>query len=56
MGTGGVGLASKNCGRRFIGFETNKDKLLLAMKRIDQEKIMKISKHKIRDVPINEIR
>ena len=38
MGTGGVGLASKNCGRRFIGFETNKDKLLLAMKRIDQEK------------------
>ena len=27
----------KKCGRRFIGFETNKDNLLLAMKRIDQK-------------------
>lgn len=38
MRIGSVGLASKKYGRRFIGFETNKDKLLLAMKRIDQEK------------------
>ena len=37
LGTGDVGLASKQCGRRFIGFETNKDSLLLAMKRIDQQ-------------------
>jgi site-specific DNA-methyltransferase (adenine-specific) len=35
MKTGDVGLASKLGGRRFIGFETNKDHLLLAMKRID---------------------
>lgn len=36
MRTGDVGLASKLSGRRFIGFETNKDQLLLAMKRIDR--------------------
>ncbi len=36
MGTGDVGLAAKMSGRRFIGFETNKDHLLLAMKRIDE--------------------
>lgn len=36
MGTGDVGVASKQSGRRFIGFETNKDHLLLAMKRIDR--------------------
>lgn len=35
MGLGDVGVACKNNGRRFIGFETNKDYLLLAMKRID---------------------
>ena len=32
MGFGDVGVACKNNGRRFIGFETNKDYLLLAMK------------------------
>ena len=37
MGTGDVGLASKKRGRRFIGFETNKDYLLLAMKRINED-------------------
>ena len=37
MGTGDVGLASKKSGRRFIGFETNKDYLLLAMKRINED-------------------
>jgi len=36
MRSGDVGLASKLSGRRFIGFETNKDQLLLAMKRIDR--------------------
>jgi len=36
MGTGDVGVAAKMSGRRFIGFETNKDHLLLAMKRIDE--------------------
>ena len=35
MGFGDVGIVCKNNGRRFIGFETNKDYLLLAMKRID---------------------
>ena len=35
--TGGVGIAAKKMGRRFIGFEINKDKLILAMKRIDSE-------------------
>ena len=34
MGFGDVGVACKNNGRRFIGFETNKDYLLLAMKRM----------------------
>ena len=37
MSDGSVGLISKKSGRRFIGFETNKDNLLLAMKRIDQK-------------------
>ncbi len=37
MRNGDAGVASKRCGRRFIGFETNKDLLLLSMKRIDQE-------------------
>ena len=36
MRTGDVGVASKSVGRRFIGFEANKDKLLMSMKRIDQ--------------------
>ncbi len=35
MRCGSVGIAVKNLGRRFIGFETDKDSLLLAMKRID---------------------
>ena len=33
-----VGLVSKKSGRRFIGFESNQDKLLLAMKRINEGK------------------
>ena len=36
MRNGDVGVNSKKIGRRFIGFETNKDLLLLSMKRIDQ--------------------
>ena len=35
MGLGDVGMACKNKGRRFIGFETNKDNLLLSMKRVE---------------------
>ena len=35
--TGGTGIVAKKMGRRFIGFEVNKDKLILAMKRIDSE-------------------
>ncbi|MFL2983323.1 MAG: DNA-methyltransferase [Candidatus Neomarinimicrobiota bacterium] len=35
MRFGDVGVACKSNGRRFIGLETNKDYLLLAMKRID---------------------
>ena len=35
--TGGIGIAAKKMGRRFIGFEVNKDKLIVAMKRIDSE-------------------
>ena len=35
--TGSIGIAAKKMGRRFIGFEMNKDKLILAMKRIDSE-------------------
>ena len=42
MGTGDVGLASKQSGRRFIGFETNKDHLLLAMKRIDKDQSLSL--------------
>ncbi len=33
---GAVGVAAKKMGRRFIGFETNRDQVLMAMKRIDQ--------------------
>jgi site-specific DNA-methyltransferase (adenine-specific) len=29
-------LVSKKSGRRFIGFESNQDKLLLSMKRINE--------------------
>ena len=36
MSIGDVGVASKMSGRRFIGFEKDKDSLLLAMKRIDK--------------------
>ena len=36
MRKGSIGSASKKLGRRFIGFETNQDSLLIAMKRIDQ--------------------
>ena len=35
--SGGIGLITKNMGRRFIGFESEQDKLLMAMKRIDSE-------------------
>ena len=34
---GGIGLIAKNMGRRFIGFESEQDSLLMAMKRIDSE-------------------
>ena len=34
--TGGVGIISKKMGRRFIGFESDQDRLLMAMKRIDK--------------------
>ena len=36
MRRGSVGVAAKSMGRRFIGFETDQDSLLMAMKRIDQ--------------------
>ena len=36
MRGGDVGVSSKKTGRRFIGFEANKDLLLMSMKRIDQ--------------------
>lgn len=36
MRRGSVGVAAKSMGRRFIGFETGQDSLLMAMKRIDQ--------------------
>ena len=36
MGFGDVGVACKKNGRRFIWFETDKDQLLLSMKRIDK--------------------
>ena len=35
MGIGDVGWSCKKTGRRFIGFETEKDQMLLAMKRVD---------------------
>ena len=39
MATGDIGVASKLSGRRYIGFESDKDRLLLAMKRIDRQNI-----------------
>ena len=36
MSFGDVGVASKRLGRRFIGFEKDKDSLIIAMKRIDE--------------------
>ena len=36
--SGGIGVISKRMGRRFIGFESDKDQLLMALKRIDKEK------------------
>ena len=36
MGFGDVGVASKSLGRRFIGFEKDRDSLIIAMKRIDE--------------------
>ena len=36
--SGGIGVVTKKMGRRFIGFESNKDQLLMALKRIDIEK------------------
>ena len=35
--TGGIGVITKKMGRRFIGFESDQDRLLIAMKRIDSE-------------------
>ena len=35
MCVGDVGVACKEKGRRFIGFETNKDNLLMSMKRVE---------------------
>lgn len=35
--SGGVGVIAKKMGRRFIGFESDQDQLLMAMKRIDKE-------------------
>ncbi len=35
MRNAGVGLIAKKTGRRFVGFETDQDKLLMAMKRMD---------------------
>ena len=37
MRNGDGGVSAKKIGRRFIGFETNKDLILLSMKRIDQK-------------------
>ena len=36
MRSGDIGVIAKTRGRRFIGFDTNQDNLLIAMKRIDQ--------------------
>ncbi len=36
MRSGNIGIIAKLRGRRFIGFDTNQDNLLIAMKRIDQ--------------------
>ena len=35
--SGGIGVIAKKMGRRFIGFESDQDRLLMAMKRIDNE-------------------
>lgn len=37
MRSGGVGVVVTQLGRRFIGFESDQDRLLMAMKRIDRE-------------------
>ena len=36
--SGSIGVISKRMGRRFIGFESDKDQLLMALKRIDKER------------------
>jgi DNA modification methylase len=36
MKNGDIGVSCKKAGRRFIGFEANKDLSLMSMKRIDQ--------------------
>lgn len=36
MHNGDIGVIAKERGRRFVGFDTNQDNLLIAMKRIDQ--------------------
>ena len=35
--SGGTGVMAKKMGRRFIGFESDQDRLLMAMKRIDND-------------------
>ena len=35
--SGSIGVIAKKMGRRFIGFESDQDRLLMAMKRIDSE-------------------
>ena len=35
--SGGIGVIAKKMGRRFIGFESDQDRLLMAMKRINSE-------------------
>ena len=35
--SGGIGVIAKKMGRRFIGFESDQDRLLMALKRIDSE-------------------
>ena len=36
-GTGDIGVNAIEMGRRFIGFDANKDKILLSMKKIDRK-------------------
>ena len=35
--TGDIGVNAIEMGRRFIGFDANKDKILLSMKKIDRK-------------------